>query len=78
MFYIIQLIKHKSLTKDSGSLWTSALHGEYLFALTHSSISSHICNYLMHCLLLKHVRLPYIRDSCLDDFSFFNPTIREL
>lgn len=32
MFYIVQLIKHKSSTKDSGSLWTCALHGQQLFA----------------------------------------------
>lgn len=33
MFYIVQLIKHKSLTKDWDSLWTSALHWQQLFAL---------------------------------------------
>ena len=46
MFYIIQLIKHKSLTKDLDSLWTSALHLQQLFVL----------DILPH--LFSHLQLP--------------------
>lgn len=60
MFYIIQLIKHKSLTKDLDSPWTSALHRQQLFALN-ALLSPN--RQLLNAQLPEHLHLPFFRNT---------------